>query len=107
MLMAYNVKPGKKTIIPAVTHVDGTARVQTVNSNNNHKYRELIEEFRKLTGIPMVLNTSFNTKGEPVVCSPENAVKTFMNSEMDTLIIGSFIVEKGQRQDSMREKGLI
>lgn len=94
MLLAVDVHPGKRASVPAITHVDGTARVQTVDKVSNPKYRRLIEEFKKLTGIPMVLNTSFNLKGEPVVSSPQDAIKSFMATRIDVLAIEDYIVEK-------------
>lgn len=80
--------------VPAVTHADFTSRVQTVNSRQNPLYHNLIDEFRKLTGIGMVINTSFNVRGQPIVESPYDALATFFNTEMDSLIMGGFIVEK-------------
>lgn len=80
--------------IPAVTHVDGTARVQTVSKKDNELYYKLLKSFKALTGCPALLNTSFNVMGEPIVCTPEDAVKTFKKCGLDYLIIGSFIVKK-------------
>lgn len=94
MLLAVDVHPDKRSSVPAITHVDGTARVQTVDRVLNPRYRRLIEEFKKLTGIPMVLNTSFNLKGEPVVSSPHDAIKSFMATRIDVLAIEDYIVEK-------------
>ena len=76
MLMAYSVKPEKRAVIPAPTHVDGTGRLQTVNRDQNPRYWQLITEFDRLTGVPVVLNTSFNDN-EPVVCKPEEAIDCF------------------------------
>ncbi|PPZ20962.1 carbamoyl transferase, partial [Escherichia coli] len=75
MLLAMDVKPAKQNVIPAVTHADGTARVQIVDKETNESYAHLISEFHKLTGVPILLNTSFNDS-EPIVCSPEDAIKT-------------------------------
>lgn len=94
MLLAVDVHADKRRDVPAITHIDGTARVQTVDKHSNPRYRKLIEEFRDLTGIPMVLNTSFNLKGEPVVSSPEDAIKSFLATNIDVLAIEDFIVEK-------------
>lgn len=94
MLLAFNVHPEKTDKVPAITHIDGTARVQTVDHLANPRYRRLIEEFKKLTGIPMVLNTSFNLKGEPVVSSPKDAIKSFLATKIDVLAIEDYIVEK-------------
>ena len=93
MLMAYEVKPEKRAVIPAPTHVDGTGRLQTVNRDQNPRYWQLITEFDRLTGVPVVLNTSFNDN-EPVVCKPEEAIDCFQRTKMDVLAIGNFLVEK-------------
>jgi len=91
----FSIRPEKRALIPAVTHVDGTGRLQTVSREQNPLYFELIEEFRRLTGIPVVLNTSFNLNGEPIVCSPQDALRTFFSSGLDALIMGNCLVEKG------------
>jgi len=79
--------------IPAVTHIDNSARMQTVNSKTNTLYHELISSFYKLTGCPLIINTSFNVRGEPIVCSPEDAFKCFVNTELDYLAIGPYLVK--------------
>lgn len=94
MEKALRILPEKQKLIPAVTHVDGTGRLQTVSQENNCLYWNLISEFKKLTDIPMVLNTSFNLKGEPIVCSPKDAVRTFYTSGLDCLIMGNSLVKK-------------
>jgi carbamoyltransferase len=94
MLFVFDVQPGKADKIPAVRHVDGTARVQTVNRNQNPPYYDLLSEFKKITGVPVLVNTSFNTRGEPIVCSPRDAVECFWTSPLDALVIGSFVLEK-------------
>lgn len=94
MLLAVDVHEDKRASVPAITHVDGTARVQTVDRVSNVRYRRLIEEFKRLTGIPMLLNTSFNLKGEPVVCTPGDAIKSFKAAKIDVLAIEDYIVEK-------------
>lgn len=94
MLLAVDVRPDRAAQVPAITHVDGTARVQTVDRESNPKYRRLIEEFKRLTGIPMLLNTSFNLRGEPVVSSPSDAIKSFLATKIDVLAIEDYIVEK-------------
>jgi len=83
-----------RSTVPAITHVDGTGRLQTVFRDVNPRYYQLIERFGQATGVPAVLNTSFNLKGEPIVNTPANAFNTFSKSEMDTLVLGNFIVEK-------------
>jgi len=94
MLMAARVLPEKRNVIPAVTHVDNTARVQTVSRSQNERLWLLIESFEKITGVPVLLNTSFNVKGEPIVCSPEDAIRTFADTSMDMLVLGNYILEK-------------
>ena len=88
------VREEKKTIIPAVTHCDGTARVQTVSAESNAPYYELIQHFGKLTGVPVVLNTSFNVKGQPIVNTPLEAIETFQKTDIDALVCGAFLVTK-------------
>lgn len=80
--------------IPAVTHVDGSARLQTVKREDNPVFYELLKEFGKLTGIPVLLNTSFNLRGEPIVCTPEDALNTFNRSGLDLLIMGKYLIKK-------------
>ena len=94
MLFVNDVRPERKHEIPAVTHTDGTARIQTVNVRQNAPYYALLTAFRELTGVPVLINTSFNTRGEPVVCSPRDAVESFWTSPLDALVIGSFMLEK-------------
>ena len=94
MLMVAPVHPERKSDIPAVTHVDGTARPHTVSRNSNPLYWQVIKEFQNLTGIPVILNTSFNVRGEPVVCKPMDAVRCFYGSGMHALAIGNFLVVK-------------
>jgi carbamoyltransferase len=94
MLYVVDVLPGKAPVVPATTHVDGSARLQTVSAEWNPLYHRLIRRFGEATGVPVLLNTSFNLKGEPIVASPADAVKTFSASGMDALILGPFIVQK-------------
>lgn len=94
MLEVYDVKKGKDKIIPAVTHVDGSARLQTVTKESNPLYYALIKEFKRITGVPVVLNTSFNVKGEPIVCTPEDAYKCFIGTEIDYLAMDKFLIQK-------------
>jgi carbamoyltransferase len=94
MVLTAQVKPEKRNVIPSVTHVDGSARPQTVERDVNPLYWRLIHEFGQRTGVPVVMNTSFNLRGEPIVCTPTDAVRTFFSSGMDALVIGSFVVEK-------------
>ena len=99
MLLAPPVREEKKRLIPSATHVDGTARVQTVNRDVSPKLWQLIKTFEDMTGIPIILNTSFNLKGEPIVCSPEDAISSFLKSEMDCLVMENIIVEKVRHAD--------
>jgi carbamoyltransferase len=94
MLFVFDVEPGKAERIPAVRHVDGTARIQTVRREQNPLVHRLLEEFARLTGVPVLVNTSFNTRGEPIVCTPRDAVESFWSSPLDALAIGPFLVEK-------------
>jgi carbamoyltransferase len=94
MILTAQVRPEKRSIIPSVTHVDGSARPQTVERDVNPLYYRLIEEFGKRTGVPAVMNTSFNLRGEPIVHTPTDAIRTFFSSGMDALVLGSFLVEK-------------
>ncbi|WP_457941557.1 carbamoyltransferase [Olivibacter sp. SA151] len=94
MLFIYDVIPDKATQIPAVKHVDGTARIQTVNEKQNPLYYRLIKAFERKTGVPVLVNTSFNTLGKPIVCTPRDAIECFWTSPFDALIIGSFLIQK-------------
>ena len=77
-----------------MTHVDFTSRIQTVSKNSNILFYKLIKEFKKKTNCPMIINTSFNIRGEPIVCTPEDAFNCFMGTDMDILVIGNFILKK-------------
>jgi len=94
MLLAAKVKNDKRHLIPGVTHVDGTARIQTVSKNENPKFWNLIKEFENIIGIPVVLNTSFNLYNEPIVCTPEDAILCFKNSKMDYLVMNNYLIWK-------------
>ncbi len=94
MLFVYQVKKDKAGKIPAVRHVDGTARIQTINADQHPLYYNLLKKFKELTGVPVLVNTSFNTLGKPIVCTPRDAVECFWTSPFDALVIGSFIIEK-------------
>ena len=87
----------KRSDIPAVTHVDYSARVQTVDEKDNPLYYRIISEFNNLTGCPVIINTSFNVRGEPIVCTPEDAYRCFMRTKMDYLAIGSFLLDKNEQ----------
>lgn len=81
--------------LPAITHVDYSARLQTVHKETNPLYYDMINVFYKNTGCPVIINTSFNVRGEPIVCSPHDAYVCFMRTQMDYLVIGSFLLDKG------------
>ena len=94
MILTAQVRPEKRSVIPSVTHVDGSARPQTVEKEINPLYWRLLDEFEKRTGVAVIMNTSFNLRGEAIVHTPTDAVRTFFSSGMDALVIGSFLVEK-------------
>jgi len=93
MTLAYSVRPEKRDKIPAPTHVDGTGRLQTVTREANPRFHALISAFRDLTGVPVVLNTSFNDN-EPIVCRPEEAIDCFLRTQMDALVLGDFLISR-------------
>ena len=93
MLMVYQVRPERRTEIPAVTHVDGSGRLQTVSREVNERYYQLIADFAELTGVPVLLNTSFN-ENEPIVCTPDHAIDCFLKTRMDALYIGNHAVRR-------------
>ncbi|MCD4695920.1 MAG: hypothetical protein K8S16_06725 [Bacteroidales bacterium] len=94
MIIAFQVKQEKIKEIPSVVHVDNTARIQSVSKKTNPKYWKLLNEFRKLTNVPVLLNTSFNIKGEPIVCTPDDALNTFQKTGMDYLVLGNYLISK-------------
>ncbi len=94
MLFAYKVRPEKRNTIPAPCHVDGTGRLQTVGKEANPRYWNLIKEFENITGVPVVLNTSFN-ENEPIVNTPKEALDCFLRTKMDVLVMENFIIERG------------
>jgi carbamoyltransferase len=87
------VRPEKRLLIPAPTHVDGTGRLQTVSRRTNPLYWALIKEFQKLTGVPVLLNTSFN-ENEPIVLTPQEAIDCFLRTKMDVLVLGNYLIAK-------------
>jgi carbamoyltransferase len=93
MVKVYKIRAEKRSLIPAVTHVDGTGRLQTVSQEENPLYWALIQEFDRLTGVPIVLNTSFN-ENEPIVCTPQEALECFDRTRMDMLVLGEFFLSK-------------
>ncbi len=93
MLLVAQVRPDKRHI-PSVTHVDGSARIQTISREENPLYYDLVKEFEKLTGCPVIINTSFNVRGEPIVCTPHDAYLCFMRTNMDYLVMDRFVLDK-------------
>lgn len=96
MLFVYPVIKEKREVLPAITHVDGTARVQTVTRDVNPRYYDVIAAFEQLKGVPVIVNTSFNVLGEPIVNTPEDAIRCFLGTSIDVLVIGDQIVEKSE-----------
>ncbi len=94
MLFVFDIKKEKRGIIPGVTHVDGTGRLHTVNKNENERYHRLISEFNGITGIPIVVNTSFNINGEPIIESPVDAIRCFLGNGIDCLVMGDYVIKK-------------
>jgi carbamoyltransferase len=93
MMQVFQIRAEQRPRIPAVTHVDGSGRLQTVSRDTNPRYYRLIDAFREQTGVPMVLNTSFN-ENEPVVCRPEEALDCFLRTKMDVLVLGDWMVRR-------------
>lgn len=96
MLLVADVHPDKRDIVPAITHVDGSARIQTIRKDQNPKYYNLIRAFKEETGCPVIINTSFNVRGEPIVESPQDALNCFLNTHMDYLVMGNILMDKTQ-----------
>ena len=94
MLKVCNVLPEMRDKVPAITHVDGTARLQTIHKETNLRFHTLLKEFEKLTGVPVLLNTSFNVMGEPIVESPYDAIRCFFTTGLDVLVLGNYIIDK-------------
>ena len=93
MMKVFQIRKEKRTLIPAVTHVDGSGRLQTVRMESNRRYYTLIEKFKEITGVPIVLNTSFN-ENEPIVCRPAEALDCFLRTKMDVLVMGDYFVSR-------------
>jgi len=91
----------KRSEIPAVTHVDYSARIQTVHKDTNSIFYKLIEEFYRLTGVPVLVNTSFNVRGEPIVCTPSDAFNCFMGTDLDVLVCNNFVLKKNVQNQSL------
>ena len=97
MMQVFQIRHSKRPLIPAVSHVDGSGRLQTVHEQTNPRYYGVIRAFRDLTGVPMVLNTSFN-ENEPVVCEPIEALDCFLRTQMDVLVLGNYFVERNSTE---------
>jgi carbamoyltransferase len=93
-----------RSILPAITHVDGSARIQTVHEQTNPRYYNLLKAFEKITGCGVIVNTSFNVRGEPIVCSPLDAYKCFMRTRMDRLVLQNFYLRKEDQPEKIIEK---
>ena len=94
----------KRSDIPAVTHVDYSARIQTVHKETNPKYYKILQNFKKITNCPIVVNTSFNVRGEPIVCTISDAYRCFMGTDLDMLVCGNCILYKDQQNIQLKEK---
>jgi carbamoyltransferase len=101
MLMVYPIKKEFHEKIPAVTHVDGSGRLQTIRRHQNSNYYDLIKEFGKLSGIPILINTSFNIRGEPIVCTVKDAYKCMMGTGIDYLVMGDFLIKRSDNPEDM------
>ena len=88
--------------IPAVTHVDYSARIQTVHAETNPRFHRLLSSFKALTGCPVLVNTSFNVRGEPIVCTPEDAFRCFMGNELDLLVVGNCVLQKEAQDPALK-----
>ena len=94
----------KRSVVPAITHVDYSARVQTVDSEKHDTYYKLIKKFEEKTGSPVLINTSFNVRGEPIVCSPEHAYRCFMATNMDVLVIDNHVLLKDKQSNAQKHE---
>jgi carbamoyltransferase len=94
MMKAFDVRPEKRDVIPAVTHVDGSCRPQSITADVNPVYHAILSAFHRATGVPVLMNTSFNIRGEPIVCRPAEALRCFLATGMDALVIGPFLLRK-------------
>ena len=88
--------------IPAVTHVDYSARIQTVHAETNPRYHRLLTAFKERTGCPVLVNTSFNVRGEPIVCTPKDAFRCFMGTDIDLLVCGDYVLHKGEQDPALK-----
>ena len=93
----------KRSSVPAITHIDYSARLQTVHADTNPRYHAIISKFKEKTGCPIIVNTSFNVRGEPIICSPTDAFKCFMGTELDILAIGDYVLYKNQQNKTLKD----
>ncbi len=93
-----------RSSLPAITHIDNSCRVQTVSKKRNEKFHQLISSFYDLTGCPVLINTSFNVRGEPIVCTPEDALKCFIFTEIDILVLGNFLIDKENINPKLQDR---
>ena len=91
-----------RSSVPAITHVDYSARIQTVHADTNTRYHAVISKFKEITGCPIVVNTSFNVRGEPIICTPTDAFKCFMGTELDLLVVENYLLEKKEQKASFK-----
>jgi carbamoyltransferase len=103
MLFVYDVVPHQAERIPAVKHIDGTARIQTITEEQHPEYYRLIKAFKEKTGVPVLVNTSFNTLGKPIVCSPGDALASFWTSPFDALVMGSYLILKDDEHKNISD----
>ena len=101
MLFVYPFKEKKRELVPAVVHVDGSGRLQTINKEQNEAYYTVIKEFEKQSGVPILINTSFNIRGEPIVCTPHDAYRCMMGTGIDYLVIDRFIIGRADNPKDM------
>jgi carbamoyltransferase len=92
-----------RSSVPAITHIDYSARIQTVHADTNPRYHAVISKFKEKTGCPLIVNTSFNVRGEPIICSPTDAFKCFMGTELDVLAVGNYLLIKQEQDESLKE----
>ena len=90
--------------MPSITHIDGSARLQTVSRETNPLYYDLIKEFERRTGCPVIINTSYNVRGEPIVCTPEDGYRCFIRTRMDYLAMGSFLLDKKKQRNVVEDE---
>jgi carbamoyltransferase len=101
MLMVYPIIKEKQKLIPAVTHVDGSGRLQTIRREQNPRYYDVIKEFGKLTKVPILINTSYNIRGEPIVCTPHDAYRCMMGTGIDCLVMDKFLIKRADNPNDM------